>query len=232
MIENRTRLLAAISHDLRTPLTLLRLRAETVENARERDKMLSTIAEMDSMIGATLEFARDESASEPRRQTDLTSLLQSVVDDMRDASLPVHMQPAGPIIYECQPAALKRAVRNLLDNAVKYGKAGSVGIRTTARTIEIDVEDEGPGIPEPELSRVLEPFYRLEAIPQPRDRRGWPGLGDHAVDRAGSRRHARAEQSADGRLARQHRASPVIASACRAMAARIDCLPLGAVNVA
>ena len=162
LIENRTRLLAAISHDLRTPLTLLRLRAETVENARERDKMLSTIAEMDSMIGATLEFARDESASEPRRQTDLTSLLQSVVDDMRDASLPVHMQPAGPIIYECQPAALKRAVRNLLDNAVKYGKAGSAGIRTTARAIEIDIDDEGPGIPKPELSRVLEPFYRLE----------------------------------------------------------------------
>ena len=162
LIENRTRLLAAISHDLRTPLTLLRLRAETVENVRERDKMLSTIAEMDSMIGATLEFARDESASEPRRQTDLTSLLQSVVDDMGDASLPVHMQPADPIIYECQPAALKRAVRNLLDNAVKYGKAGSAGIRTTARAIEIDIDDEGPGIPEPELSRVLEPFYRLE----------------------------------------------------------------------
>ena len=69
---------------------------------------------------------------------------------------------AGPIIYECQPAALKRAVRNLLDNAVKYGKAGSASIRTTARAIEIDIDDEGPGIPEPELSRVLEPFYRLE----------------------------------------------------------------------
>ena len=69
LIENRTRLLAAISHDLRTPLTLLRLRAETVENAQERDKMLSTIAEMDAMIGATLQFARDDSASEPRRQT-------------------------------------------------------------------------------------------------------------------------------------------------------------------
>jgi signal transduction histidine kinase len=85
------------------------------------------------------------------------------------------MQPAGPIIYECQPAALKRAFRNLLDNAVKYGKAGSVGIRTTARAIEIDIEDEGPGIPEPELSRVLEPFYRLE---QSRSRQtGGVGLG-------------------------------------------------------
>jgi signal transduction histidine kinase len=162
LIENRTRLLAAISHDLRTPLTLLRLRAETVENAQERGKMLSTIAEMDAMIGATLKFARDESASEPRRQTDLTALLQSVVDDMRDAGLPVCMEPKGSIIYECQPAALKRAIRNLLDNAVKYGKAGSADINTTSRTIEIDIDDEGPGIPEPELSRVLEPFYRLE----------------------------------------------------------------------
>lgn len=162
LIENRTRLLAAISHDLRTPLTLLRLRAETVENTHERDKMLATIAEMDSMIGATLEFARDQSASEPRRKTDLTSLLQSIVDDMSDAGVPVRMEAAEPIFYECQPAALKRAVRNLLDNAVKYGKAGSVSIRPMPRTIEIDIDDDGPGIPEAELSRVLEPFYRLE----------------------------------------------------------------------
>jgi signal transduction histidine kinase len=162
LIENRTRLLAAISHDLRTPLTLLRLRAENVENAQERDKMLSTIAEMDSMIGATLNFARDQIASESRRKTDLTSLLQSVVDDMSDAGIPVRMEAAGSIFYECQPAALKRAIRNLLDNAVKYGKAGSVDVRTTSRTIEIDIDDEGPGIPEPELSRVLEPFYRVE----------------------------------------------------------------------
>jgi signal transduction histidine kinase len=162
LIDNRTRLLAAISHDLRTPLTLLRLRVETVENAQERDKMLSTIAEMDSMIGATLQFARDDSAVEPRRPTDLTSLLQSVVDEMSDAGLPVRMIPSQTIIYECQPAALKRAVRNLLDNAVKYGKAGTARIRRASRTIEIDVDDDGPGIPESELIRVLEPFYRLE----------------------------------------------------------------------
>jgi signal transduction histidine kinase len=162
LIENRTRLLAAISHDLRTPLTLLRLRAETVENAQERDKMLSTIGEMDSLIGATLQFARDESMSEPQRRTDLTSLLQSVVNDMSDAGMPVRMQAAEPIFSECQPAALKRAIRNLLDNAVKYGKTGSVNARATPRTNEIDIDDEGPGIPEAELSRVLEPFYRVE----------------------------------------------------------------------
>lgn len=162
LIENRTRLLAAISHDLRTPLTLLRLRAETVENAQERDKMLSTITEMDSLIGATLQFARDDSASEPRQQVDLAALVQSVVDEMSDGGLPVRMQPAAPTLYKCQPAALKRAVRNLLDNAVKYGKTGSAQICISPRSVEIGIDDDGPGIPEAELARVLEPFYRLE----------------------------------------------------------------------
>jgi signal transduction histidine kinase len=119
--------------------------------------MLATIAEMDSMVAATLRFARDDATAEPRRRTDLTALLASVVDDMADTELPVAMEPAqrslienrtrmlaaishdlrtpltllrlraesvedGPIVRECQPAALKRALTNLLDNAVKYGK--------------------------------------------------------------------------------------------------------------
>jgi signal transduction histidine kinase len=162
LIDNRTRLLAAISHDLRTPLTLLRLRTETVDNAQERDKMLSTIAEMDGMIEATLQFARDQGAGEPRQKTDLTALAQSVADDMADAGLAVSMKPAEPVVYDCQPSALKRAVRNLLDNAVKYGKSGTVEIFQTTATVEIHVDDEGAGIPEEELARVLEPFYRLD----------------------------------------------------------------------
>ncbi len=162
LIANRTHLLAAISHDLRTPLTLLRLRAESVENAQERDKMLGTIAEMDAMIAVTLQFARDQSAGEPRRPTDLAALLQSIVDDMRDAGFPVRLQPAEPIVHPCQPAALRRAIRNLLDNAVKYGKSGAVAMHLGSRDIEIVVDDEGPGIPHEELARVLQPFYRRD----------------------------------------------------------------------
>jgi signal transduction histidine kinase len=162
LIENRTRLLAAISHDLRTPLTLLRLRIENVTDAPERDKMLATIAEMDSMIEATLKFARDEAISEPRRPTDLAALLQSIVDDMHDAGLSVTMAPAPPLTYDCRPNALKRALSNLIDNAVKYGKTAHAAIDATSDSIEIAIEDEGPGIPEAELSRVLEPFYRLD----------------------------------------------------------------------
>ena len=163
LIENRTRLLAAISHDLRTPLTLLRLRAETVENAQERDKMLSTIAEMDSMIGATLEFARDESASEPRRQTDLTSLLQSVVDDMTRRG-PSSTYAAGRRPSSTNASRPRSSGRSATCSTTPSNteRRAARNIRMAARAIEIDIDDEGPGIPEPELSRVLEPFYRLE----------------------------------------------------------------------
>ena len=162
LIENRTRMLAAISHDLRTPLTLLRLRTENVDNAAEREKMLATIAEMDAMVTTTLAFARDEATAEARRPTDLAALVQSIVDDMSDTGLAVTMEPAEPVVHNCRPAALKRAVRNLIDNAVKYGMKANVAIKPTPKSIEITIDDEGPGIAEQEHSRVFEPFYRVE----------------------------------------------------------------------
>jgi signal transduction histidine kinase len=162
LVENRTRMLAAISHDLRTPLTLLRLRAENIADASEREKMLATIAEMDAMVSATLQFAREDAAAEPRRRTDVTALLASAVDDLADSGLPVAMKLAPTIIYECQPTALKRALTNLLDNAVKYGKRAQAAIRSTPQAIEITIDDEGPGLPEEELTRVFQPFYRVE----------------------------------------------------------------------
>ncbi|HEY8267324.1 MAG TPA: ATP-binding protein [Xanthobacteraceae bacterium] len=162
LIENRTRMLAAISHDLRTPLTLLRLRAENVENTGEREKMLSTIAEMDSMVAATMQFASDDARAELRRPTDLAALLASAVHDMADAGFSVAMEPAEPVTYECQPGALKRALTNLLENAVKYGKRARAAIRSTPRVVEITIDDDGPGISEQELARVFQPFYRVE----------------------------------------------------------------------
>ena len=162
LIESRTQMLAALSHDLRTPLTLLRLRSEEVADADERDKMLATIGEMDEMIGSTLAFARDEVRAELRRRVDIAALLASIVDDMADAKLPVTMQPASPLIHDCQPVALKRAIINLLDNAVKYGTRARAAIATAGNAIEITIDDDGPGIPEAELPRVFQPFYRIE----------------------------------------------------------------------
>jgi signal transduction histidine kinase len=117
---------------------------------------------MEAMVGATLQFARDEATAEPRRRTDLTALLSSVIHDMADAGRPVALEPAPPIVAECQPAALKRALGNLLDNAVNYGKQARAAIRAAPDAVEITIDDDGPGIPEDELARVFQPFYRVE----------------------------------------------------------------------
>ena len=175
LIEGRTRMLAAISHDLRTPLTLLRLRAESAPECEDREKMLATINEMNGMIGSVLDLARSNASLENRRPMDLTALVESIVDDMKDAGFPVTMQPSSGVIYECYGAALKRAVTNLIDNAVKYGRTARVAICEVPTLLKIIVEDEGPGIPEHELRRVTEPFYRVE---ESRSREsGGAGLG-------------------------------------------------------
>jgi signal transduction histidine kinase len=162
LIENRTRLLAGISHDLRTPLTLLRLRTENMPEGEDREKMLATIAEMDAMIGATLQFAREEMRNEPLRRADIAAMLQSIADDMTDAGHAVTVAAGGEVLAQCRPAALKRALTNLIENAVKYGKRAEVTIARTAGGIEITINDDGPGIPEAELARVVQPFYRVE----------------------------------------------------------------------
>lgn len=162
LIESRTQMLAALSHDLRTPLTLLRLRTEEVENPEEREKMLATIGEMDSMISSTLAFARGEMLSEPRRRTDLSALVASIVDDMADAGMQVLMAPADPLPVECQPGAIRRVISNLIDNALKYGGRAEVSIVRAPDSMEVAVEDPGPGIPADMMEKVFQPFYRIE----------------------------------------------------------------------
>ena len=180
LLQNRTTMLAALSHDLRTPLTLLRLRIESlrIEGSREteeRDRMLASVETLDNMVDATLKFARDASAPETRRRTDLTALLTSIVDDMADAGMPVTMEPADPVVLECQPNGLRRAVTNLLDNAIKYGQRAGLTLQTTADRVRIVIDDDGPGIPEADLLNVFEPYFRLE---QSRSRdTGGTGLG-------------------------------------------------------
>ncbi|WP_298110866.1 HAMP domain-containing sensor histidine kinase [Bradyrhizobium sp.] len=175
ILETRTRMLAALSHDLRTPLTLLRLRLEALPEREERDRMLANIADLDVMIAAILNFARDEAATEPLRRTDLTALLMAIVDDMADAGLAVSMTPTESVILECRPGALRRVVSNLLDNALKYGKTARVELLASPSTITIAIDDEGPGIPEAERQNVFEPFYRLE--PSRSRETGGTGLG-------------------------------------------------------
>ncbi len=175
LLQNRTTMLAALSHDLRTPLTLLRLRIEGLRESEERDRMLSSVETLDSMVEATLKFARDASTPEAWKRTDLTSLLDSIVDDMADAGMPVTMDPTASVVLECQPGGLRRAVTNLLDNAIKYGQSARLTLETSADRVRIVIDDDGPGIPDAELLNVFEPYFRLE---QSRNRdTGGTGLG-------------------------------------------------------
>jgi signal transduction histidine kinase len=164
LIDNRTLMLAAISHDLRTQLTLLRLRAEAAHASEDRDKLLKTISDMEEMLTATLSFAREEAKSEEMRRVDVGALVATITDDMADAGLPVSQgQIAQNAIADCKPVALRRAITNLIDNAVKYGGGARVGLSVDAKCVCITIEDDGPGIPEDKIKVVTQPFYRLEA---------------------------------------------------------------------
>ncbi|AGA91097.1 signal transduction histidine kinase [Thioflavicoccus mobilis 8321] len=162
-IQDRSRLLAAVSHDLRTPITTLRLRAEYIEDTEMRERTLATLAEMESILSATLSFARDEAADEAARATNLAALLQSLVDDHADLGGEVAYEGPDRLISRCRPVALKRALSNLIDNAVKYGGRVQVGLHEERGLRVIRIDDDGPGIPEEQLDKVFEPFFRLEA---------------------------------------------------------------------
>ncbi|HLZ64862.1 MAG TPA: ATP-binding protein [Aliidongia sp.] len=161
-VNDRTQMLAAISHDLRTPLTRLRLRAEFVDDDAQRAKMLSDIAEMEAMITATLAFARDDALREPRTPQDLDQLLDQLASDLCDSGYPVQYEPGEPVVVSCSPGGVRRAIANLAENAVKYGDVAHLSLQRHGDLVTILIEDDGPGIP-PELAeQVFQPFFRLE----------------------------------------------------------------------
>ena len=172
-VEERTRLIAAIAHDLRTPLTRLRFRAENVEPG-EREKIVADIERMDAMIGGVLAFARGETKVE-RRRLDLTALIQSIADDLAETGAVVAVAEAVPVEVTADPVALRRLVANLLDNAVRYGGGARCWLIREGGEALLLVEDDGPGLPEESLERVFEPFERGDAARDPAT--GGVGLG-------------------------------------------------------
>ncbi|MCV0424071.1 MAG: HAMP domain-containing protein [Roseibium sp.] len=161
-VRDRTRMLAAISHDLRTPITSLRLRAEFIEDDENREKMIETLEEMSAMTEAALRFAKDEAYSESAEITDLGAMLESLAGDQQDLGHVCWVLVNEEISLSCRPMALKRALRNLIENGIRYGDSVSVEATKTADEIVIRILDEGPGIPEARLKDVFEPFVRLE----------------------------------------------------------------------
>lgn len=166
-VKDRTAMLAAVSHDLRTPITSLRIRAEFIEDDENRNRVIRTLDEMQRMVEATLAFAKDEANREGTSKVDLAEFLDAIVVDYQDMKQPVSLSasvpaPQGRTVFACRPIAMKRALRNLIDNAVRYGDEATVGYRVATDSIEITIGDKGPGIPEDRLEDVFEPFLRLE----------------------------------------------------------------------
>jgi signal transduction histidine kinase len=161
-VDDRTRMLAAIGHDLRTPLTSLRLRAEFVTDDEAREKMLATIVEIQAMTEATLTFARAEATVESTRPVDLAALVGSLCDDMAELGHDVAFAEGPRVNYRCRPDALRRAIRNLVENAVRYGERARVFLARTAESVDIVIDDDGPGIPEQVSEQVFAPFFRIE----------------------------------------------------------------------
>ncbi len=161
-IADRTRMLGAISHDLRTPITSLRLRAEFIEDPATREKMLETLEEMQRMTEAALAFAREESTREGAKTVELSALLDSLCADLKDMGQDVTMAEAERTPIACRPVSLKRALRNLIENAVTYGGAARVALEQSPDQVTVTIDDDGPGIPAGDLERIFEPFVRLE----------------------------------------------------------------------
>ncbi len=179
-VRDRTFLLTAIGHDLRTPITRLKLRAEWMDDEEQQRKMLADLDELEAMVAATLAFGRDDANAEPPTPLDLVELLRTILDEAGDA----HPDAAEAIsftgpdhqVVRARPVAIKRALTNLVQNAVKYGGGAQVSLAPPQEgAVSVMVEDTGPGIPASELERVFEPFHRLE--PSRNRETGGTGLG-------------------------------------------------------
>ncbi len=162
-VEDRTRMMAAISHDLRTPITSLRLRAEFIEDTETKEKLIATLDEMKAMTESALAFAREEATLEPTRAVDMDALVESLCEDLADLGWNVSCVDGERVTWRCRPDAVRRALRNLIENAVRYGERAQVRLEVTADSLDILVEDEGPGIPAEHQERVFSPFVRLES---------------------------------------------------------------------
>jgi signal transduction histidine kinase len=161
-VEDRTQMLAAISHDLRTPITRLRLRADLIEEEETQRKFIADLDDMEAMIDSTLSFARDDAQAEEGERIDLAVLLETLCDDASDAGHTARYAGPEHLTLLCRPIALQRALTNLIDNAVKYGGEAEVTLAEADGQIDIAVADQGPGIPLDEQEKVFAPFYRLE----------------------------------------------------------------------
>ncbi|MBD9503144.1 HAMP domain-containing histidine kinase [Pseudomonas sp. PDM17] len=164
-LKERMQLLAAISHDLQTPITRMKLRVEQMDDSPERERLWSDLEEMQHLVREGVAYARSmDGASEAAVKVNLDAFLDSLVLDYQDSGQAVELQGNSNAVLETRPHALRRVLTNLVDNALKFGGAAQVEVeRDTQGIVCVRVLDDGPGIPEEELAEVVKPFYRVES---------------------------------------------------------------------
>ena len=163
LLHSQSEMLAAISHDLRSAVTRLQLRADLLENEQERSGMLKVVADMRQMIQSVLDFLRGHNPDEPMRIVNISALVESLCSDLADEGLPVSYQYDGPSIkLTCRPTELRRCLQNIIDNAIKYAGDAQLSISKLKGYAKIMIKDQGAGIPDNQLLDVLRPFSRLE----------------------------------------------------------------------
>jgi signal transduction histidine kinase len=189
LIADRTQALAAVGHDLRTPLTRMRLRTGLMRDAEGREALEADIDEMQAMLDSVLNYLRGDNDTEPPKRIDLTALVSTLVDADADLGRDVAYEGPDHLLVEVRPLSLKRALSNLIENGLKYGDRVRVRLSQADDEVRIAVDDDGPGIPEDELARVVAPFFRLDTARMRNT--GGLGLGlaivSQAVEREGGR---------------------------------------------
>ena len=175
LLDEKDVMLGAIGHDLKTPLAALRVRIESVEDERERGKMADTIEDISRSLDDILSLARVGRAGDPPERAELGALVASVVEEFEDMGQPVTLEETTRVAHPVHVTWLRRALRNLIGNALRYGGSGEVSLITSDSGIVLRVDDNGPGIPADRIAAMLEPFTRGEAS-RNRDT-GGAGLG-------------------------------------------------------
>lgn len=175
LLDERTQTLAAISHDLKSPLARMRLRVEDIPNPDMATAIRADMAEMEAMLDSTLSFLRGEQDGEEKRLVELGALLETICGDMSDSGADVHLSRASNVVVFGRRLALKRAFANIVENALKYGARARVTLGVSHGAAEVRVEDDGPGIPIDKVQDVFKPFYRIE--PSRNRETGGVGLG-------------------------------------------------------
>lgn len=162
-LNRQRQMLWALSHDLRTPITAIRLRAELIEDDAERQRLLASVAEMETLTEQALSLARAGASDEARTNVDLAEIARTLCGELDDMGVAIRADANAPVMAECRPSEIARAMRNLAENAAKYGGGGVMRVcRNDANEAVVEVTDEGPGVPPDLLAKLTSPFFRAD----------------------------------------------------------------------